>query len=811
MKIIFKIARTELQNLFYSPVAWFLCVIFLMQCAYFYMAALSPFAHNQDWSISYEPGFKNFGNTSLTAKIFFGSDGIVQNVYKNMYLFIPLLTMGLISREINTGTIKLLYSSPIKLRHIVLGKYLAVMTYILLLIAILGFFMISGAFHIQHIDYGWLLSALLGFCLLAGSYAAIGLFMSSLSNYQIVSGIATFMALFILSRIGGLWQKYDFVRDLTWFLSIAGRTEQLLAGLITTRDVIYFIIVILMFLSFTLFKLKGEKESKPWTSKAARYLGVFAVSLMLGYLTSRPALVGYLDATAEKVNTIAPETQDILKKMGKEPLEITLYANLLGKGLEKGLPEGRNAYLYGLWDRYVRFKPDIQFKYVYYYDNDGRLDNNRQYKRFPKKTEREIAGLVAEIRDIDSSMFIPPVEIRKQIDPYREDLKLFMTARFKGDTVNLRTYDDIEFWPNQEEIASKFKRLLVKKWPKVYFLTGNLERSIYKSGEREYLAWTAHEPNRLSLVNSAFDVDTLSLEKQDIPADITALVLADPKTELGSTTRAKLEQYIASGGNLLVLGEPGKQAILNPLLRHLGVQLMKGQLVDVNQNETPDKIYLDMLTTANYIRDPKLRKQTIVEKQFSLTGVPSLMEGAVAISYTAEGPFNISPFLLAIPDQAKAVASTVRSGYSLSTTPAKKSVVVPVQQQKQTWIKMGRLVTDSLPPVFSPQDGDIEAPWFATAVSLTRQVGNKQQRVIVMGDADYLSDLRLFYNIFFNDFYSWFDYGEYPVSIPGPNFMDNLLTVREPTVLALKTICIWVLPGLLLAAGTILLIRRKRK
>ena len=124
---------------------------------------------------------------------------------------------------------------------------------------------------------------------------------------------------------------------------------------------------------------------------------------------------------------------------------------------------------------------------------------------------------------------------------------------------------------------------------------------------------------------------------------------------------------------------------------------------------------------------------------------------------------------------------------------------------------MGRLVTDSLPPVFSPQDGDIEAPWFAAAVSLTRQVGNKQQRVIVMGDADYLSDLRLSYNIFFNDFYSWFDYGEYPVSIPGPNFMDNLLTVTEPTVLALKTICIWVLPGLLLAAGTILLIRRKRK
>jgi len=800
MKIIFKIAKTELQNLFYSPVAWFLAVIFLIQCAYFYMVPFYTTAHIQDILLR-STDFKDWGDTSsLTGKIFFGSDGIVQNVYKNLYLFIPLLTMGLISREMNTGTIKLLYSSPIKLLHIVLGKYLAVMTYLLLLIAILGFFMISGAFHIQHIDYGWLLSALLGLFLLAGAYSAIGLFMSSLSNYQIVSGIATFMALFILSRIGGLWQKYDFVRDLTWFMSIAGRTEQMLAGLITTRDMIYFIIVIFMFLSFTLFRLKSEKESKPWINKTARYLGVVIVSLMLGYLSSRPALVGYLDATAEKVNTIAPKTQEILKKMGKEPLEITLYSNLftpnLGPG--PGLPEGRNAYLYGFWDRYVRFKPDIKFKYVYYYDNDGRTDDSLLYKSFPNKTELQIAGLIARRLDIDSSMFIPPAEIRKQIDPYREDLNLFMTARFKGDTINLRSFGE-KIQESEKEIASKFKRLLVKKWPKVYFVTGNLERNIYKSGDREYSFHTINKANANSLINCAFDVDTLSLEKQDIPANITALVLADPKTALGSTTRAKLEQYIAGGGNLLVLGEPGKQAILNPVLQQLGVQLMNGKLVQSNPEETPDKITAALAKDAHDLSNYSQREGKAADKNNYIdTAHITWIFGAAALSYQEKNSFSIHPILKTLP-----------SGYFEPSGRAQRSGQVFFR--RETWLKMGRLITDSVLPVFSPQDRDLKGP-FTTAIYLTRKVNDKEQRIIVMGDADIQSNLRLIKSAFAdNEFYNWLDYGEYPVYIPRPHYKDKVLTVTKPTAKILKNTYLVVLPILLLLTGTILLIRRKRK
>lgn len=806
MNIIFKITKRELQNLFYSPVAWFLAILFLLQCAYYYITTLNDTAIAIDAWKANVPSFTGIlGDYSETGALFFSSVSIIPNVFQTLFLFLPLLTMGIMSREINNGTIKLLYSSPIKLRHIVLGKYLAVMTFTLMLIVILVFFMINGAFHVKSIDYGWLLSALLGFCLLAGAYSAIGLFMSSLTTYQIVSGIGTFAVFFILSRIGGLWQKYDFVRDLTWFLAISGRTEQMLAGLITSRDVIYFILVIFMFLSFTLFKLKGEKESKPWTTKAVRYVGVIVVSLVLGYITSRPALVGYLDTTAEQQNTIKPEMQQILKKMGKEPLQITLYANLFGGGLGAGLPEARNAYLYGFWDKYIRFKPDIKFKYVYYYDNGT---DSTLLKRFPKKTLKQIAGMIAAPGQLDSSMFMPPEEIHKQIDPSKEDLKLFMTARYKRDSVNLRVYGDSEFWPDQREVASKFKRLVEKKWPKVYFVTGNLERSIHKTGEREYSDHTRDIGARQTLVNFAFDVDTLSLEKQEIPVEATALVLADPKTELGNITRKKLEQYIARGGNLMVLGEPGKQAILNPVLLQLGIQLMKGQLVQLSANETPDKITPYMpVAGLDLVQLNKRDRQLQLEGRVPDTAYKSLMVGAVAMSYQAKDDFKITPILKTLPDNVTAIPTKkVQSGYTITLGPAKP---ITASSGRQTWIKMGRLVTDSVPPVFSPTDGDLKAPSFTTAVYLTRQVNNKQQRIIVLGDADNLSNQR--YTMWNGDFYNWFDYGEYPVYIPQTHYKDNMLTVSAATTKILKITYIWILPTLLLLTGTILLIRRKRK
>lgn len=775
MKSIFKIAKNEFRYLFYSPIAWFLMIVFIAQCAYFYSTPLFMVANAQDVMLTNSPKFKGFPD-SLTSAIFLQGE-IFSSVMQNLYLFLPLLTMGLISREINNKTIELLYSSPVSLRKIVFGKYLGIMLYNLLLVGLSSIIMLSGFFSIQYADYGIFLSATLGFYLLICAYTAIGLFMSCLTSYQIVSALSTFTAIFVLSRIGGLWQRYDLVRDLTYFLSLQNRTGKMLNGLISTKDVIYFIMVTCMFIYFTLLKLKGNREDRPWYVKAGRYTAVMGTVLLIGYISSRPTVTGYWDVTATKKNTIHPRTRQQLKAMGDSTLEVTLYANLLGGGLGRGLPELRNVdYLANLWEPYLRFKPDIRFKYVYYYDYDSTIDNSSLYAQFPGKSIEQIAFEMADMIDIDTAMFKTPAEIRRTIDLLPEKLRLVMQLKYRGRTTFLRTYDDTFFWPDETNMNAALQYLIQSKIPNVAFVTGELERNIYKLGEREYAGHSAYKGGRGALINTGFSVDTLNLLTQEIPRDITTLVLADPKMDLPSIVSDKLKHYIDNGGNMFIAGEPGKQYVLNPFLEQLGIKLASGQLVQPTFDETPDKITASPTIAASQLSEgiAWLQKKEIEDT------LQIIMPGATTITHDSTSTFQIS-----------SLATTI-SGW--------------------TWLRSGAVVIDSTLPAFDPVSGDRKEDVFPVIMKLTRQKNGKEQRIVVSGDADFASNIRIGPNAYFlMPAYSWLVYNQSPVYTPRPAPKDILLSIGPGAAAMQKTIFVWILPGLLLLAGTILLIRRKRK
>ena len=777
MKVILKIAGNELRTLFYSPIAWFTLIVFWVQVALIFTDTISSTANYQEIMIQNSPQYKGMP-TSLTFGLFI-KNGFFQTVIRNLYLFIPLLTMGLISNEVNSGSVKLLYSSPVQTRQIVMGKYLGIVGYCLLLLGIVSVFVITGIANIRHVDYGMLLSALLGFYLIVCAYAAIGLFMSSLTNYPIVSALSCFVALFFMGYIGFLWQKYDVLRDLTYQISLQNRTTNMVVGLITTKDLIYFIIVSGMFVAFTMIKLKSGREIKPWYVKAVRYLGVFAVVVLIGYVSSRPTLTGYWDTTANDNNTIHPRTQELLKQFGDSTLEVTLYTNLLGTGFGYGLPETRNMdYLSGLWEPYLRFRPDIRFKYEYYYDTDAEATDSVYYKSFPGKSLAQIAEESADATDLDFSMFKSPEDMRKSIDLKPEGYRLVLKLTWKDRTEFVRTFDDPEFWPNETNLAAAFKRLTEPKLSKVYFVSGQLERSIYKTGEREYGAHSGLKISRYALVNIGFDVDTINLDQQDIPADADLLALIDPKTELSSVAAGKLKQYIHQGGNCMIAGEPGKQAVLNPLLQPLGVQLMNGQLVAPTADETPDKAIAYLLENAAALSE----KQEYI-MQYKAKNKDSsflLMPGATAIAINNSDTFNIQPLANTLPNSA--------------------------------WLKAGSLIVDSTLPAFNAAAGDIRQTSFPAIVQLTRQIDNKEQRILVYGDADLMSNTRLGLNLpFVMEPYSWMVYNRHPIYLPRPEPKDLFLDISTKGAQLQRIVYVWALPGIAILLGTILLIRRKRQ
>ncbi|OOG17953.1 hypothetical protein BWD42_11685 [Sphingobacterium sp. CZ-UAM] len=779
MKLIYKIALNEIRNLFYSPVAWFLGIAFWLLCAFIFTGSLSQMTNFQDISIQNNPAFEGFVQTSLT-EIILLRGGLFSGVIGNLYFFLPLLTMGLISRELNNGTIKLLYSSPVKPAHIVLGKYLAIVFYCVCLLGILSIFLVISLLTIVNVDGGIVLSALLSLFLLISTYAAIGIFMSCLSTYQIVSGVATFIVIFALSAVGNLWQQYDFVRELTYFLSISGRTERMLKGLITTSDVLYFLLIIGMFLCFTYFKVKGAMESKKWTKSFAQYIAVVLVVLTLGYASSRPALIGYWDVTRNDVNTIHPNIQSLLHKFDrKSPLKVTLYINLLDNSIARGgLPEQRKQYEMYLWEGFVRFKPDIQFDYVYFYDvmpGDSTL-----YKQFPKKSLKEIAGLVAKIHRVDPDRFISPEELRKRIDLTPENKRLVMQLEYKGKKTFLRTFDDGLFWPDQMNIAAAFKRLQENNLPKILFTSGNLERSIYKTGEREFNYFTNDITNRAALINMGFDSDTINLDHQHISSDIACLVVADPKTMLSPVKQQKIGEYIEKGGRAVFLGEPGKQQMLNPLLSRLGVQLAAGEIVEVTPNESPDMIK-PMITKEGFnLSDQFLLERRRLAARKPVTQGSLSMKGMVEVERTAQNDFK--PFEILKTDSLRHAYNTVSA-----------------------------LVVDSVPPVFTPTKGDTRKASYTAMLGLSRKKNGQEQRILVAGDADFLSTIRKGAGGFSVAMFSWLDNNRLPIYVVPADPIDILFTISNKTAEIIRFSLVYIVPVLLLLIGVIVLIRRKRK
>ena len=777
MRILTKIAKNELRHLFYSPVAWFLSIVMLVISAVFYTNLVYFMAKSQALAAKIAPGQSVLQMESLTT-LLFNQNSFFTTVLQQLYLFVPLLTMGVINREFNNGTIKLLYSSPVKLRQIVLGKYLAMTLYCLLLIGICGIFVLMSFADIKSPDLPPLLSASLGLFLLLSAFTAIGFFMSSLTSYQIVAAIASFTLLFVLSKIGGLWQQYEFVRDLTWFLSIEGRTEKMIKGLITSKDILYYLVIICMFVSFTYLKLKDAMETQPWYIRTARYLLVTLTGITIGYAGSQPATTLYLDTTAQQIRTVHPNTQSIIRQMNEGPLEVTLYTNIFHQGIYYGLPKQRNRYLSELWEQYQRFKPDIHFRYEYFYavpKGDSSL-----FKTYPGKSLKQIAGIVAKSFQVDSALFKPVESMQDSSMLESEHYRLVMKLSYKGRTAILRTFNEIGIpWPTQQNVSASLSRLLDAPIPKLYFATGQLERSIYKKGEREYHMHTLDKFNIRSLINNGFDADTLNLNTQDIPASTAVLVLADPKMDLPLTVINKLHSYVQSGGNMLILGEPGKQYVTNPFLQEIGIQLKAGQLVQSNANETPDKIAsyltkdaLDLADEKQFLLMKRAWAHDIRKDSFWAT-----LSGATSLSVSDKG-FEVKPLLMTGPHRS--------------------------------WLKAGKLVSDSAMPVFMPQDGDSREVSDATGIQLTRRINQKEQRIIVTGDADMFSSLRGSSDLI-SAFFSWSSFNKFPVYTPYPYAKDNTVKVSPERAVVQRVVFTWIFPSLALITATIILIRRKRK
>jgi ABC-2 type transport system permease protein len=764
MNKILRIARLEISILFYSPVAWLVLVIFMVQSGIGFFGMLSGYK---------EMFLMGEKISNLTFSLFPGMNGLFDKVLQTLYLYIPLLTMGLMSRETSSGSIKLLLSSPVRIREIVLGKYLAMVFYGLLLLLILVIFSALGITIIQHADVKLICSGLLALFLLTCTYAAIGLFMSCLTHYQVVAAISTLAVFALLRYVGNLGQDITFVRDLTYFLSISGRTEDMLKGLITSRDLIYYLLIIVLFLGLAILLLQSKRASKHWTVFLLKYTVFISCILLAGYLSSRPAWTGFIDMTAQKTRTLTRESQEVAQQI-KGPLKITTYVNLLDQHVYTGLPVARNVDL-SRFEEYRRFIPQLDMEYVYYYDAANMAGNRNMIYQgdITGLSLQQVAEKVADNFELDLNQFLTPAQIRQQIDLRSEDNAFVRVLSYNGRSSLLRVYNDTKQFPEETEMTAAIKRLVVPA-PVIVFISGDNERSSTITGDRSYQLLSNNRKFRKALLNQGFEVMTIDLNRQELPREVSVLVLGDPGKPVGDTAFARIQSYLARGGNMLITGEPEHRQFINPVLQLLGVRLSTGMLVNGNKGNAPDLVQADWYTGSH----APASSFSIIRQYKGFVNMP----GAAALEADSTRSYRVDTLLT-----SQATGWNKKQGFDLSANEVR----------------------------FEPANGDTKGS-FPTVLALQRSTGPQQQKIIICGDGDFMSNIALEqargYNLsFIYGIFSWFTNGDFPVRLLRPAPADDALLADKKQLGRYRLLILWGIPALILAGGAILLISRKRK
>lgn len=245
MKGISAIYKKEMTSYFYSSIAYVFLILFILipNVLFFYFFG----------------GI--FKENSATMRRFFT---ILPYVF---IVFVPGLTMGAWAKERNAGTIELLFTLPLRQIEILLGKFFAALT--LVVIALGGSLIIPIMTHslMGSFDWGQIFTQYLGAILMASCYISITFFLSSLTEELIDSFLLSAALLLLLTILGYFSQTVQFIPALEWMkvifnkISLSTHFMNFSKGVLDSRDLIYYLGVTVIFFYLNLRTL----ESKRWS------------------------------------------------------------------------------------------------------------------------------------------------------------------------------------------------------------------------------------------------------------------------------------------------------------------------------------------------------------------------------------------------------------------------------------------------------------------------------------------------------------------------------------------------------------------
>lgn len=474
---------------------------------------------------------------------------------------IPVLCMKILAEERHQKTDQLILTSPVSVGSIVMGKFFALSTIFAIPVLIVSLYPVIMRLF-GTVDLGKSYLAILGFFLYGLACIAICVFVSSLTESQVIAAVLSFGILFLgyimsalcsmISSTGNLLTKILGAFDMV------GRFDDLLNGSFHLTSVVYYLSVIILSLIFT---VQSIQKRRYHLSKKTISLGTYstavvvvvtaAVVILNVFVSEIPAKYTVFDVTADKLYSLSDETKKVAENISED---ITIYVLANEKDADTTLME--------TLENYEGLNSHIKVSYV-----DPAV-NPRFYQNYTDT-------------DISQGSLIVESSKRSKVIDYDN------IYEYQVDYTSYSSY--ASGYDGEGQITSALAYVTTDEMPKVYITEGHGELSFDSS-------FTA------AVEKENIDYETINLMNYDeIPEDASCVIINAPTSDLSADDTEKMLAYMEKGGDVFLVSTytGGELVNFEKLLDFYGVSVTKGLIIEADKsNYYTDPFYL--LPTIGY-------------------------------------------------------------------------------------------------------------------------------------------------------------------------------------------------------------------
>lgn len=455
-----------------------------------------------------------------------------------MVIILPFCTMKLFAMERKYGTDQLLFTTRVSSFSVLFAKYLATLIFVFVPLALSIIFPIFISMH-GTMSVSFVVSAYIGCALCVLVLLTIGMFISTLTTNLVLAVVISYGVYLVtlLSRIIEAIVTSDGLYNILHEYSVYNKFNDMVSGIVRSGDVIYLIVLTVMFFVLTWIVLESRRQS---LYKMIGY-GVVVVLCSFGICMFAMKYTKVYDFTAEKILTFSDATQEVVSGIDKET---QIYY--------MGEQSRADATYQEFLNEYAKLNDNITV----------------HYKNVSEDEEFRLLYL-SDVSTVNESSLLVTTDERSI---YLDSANYISTSRQSA----FSTESELEL---EAQLTSAIYYTNSGEADKVYEIVGHSEESLNNEFSN-LLALNNYEIEEYNLPESLYSI------KDVLSDECKAVIINAPQTDYTEDEIAVLESYLEDGGNVFVIIDPLNEDTTNlfVFLKKYGLEVQSGVIIEQEEN-----------------------------------------------------------------------------------------------------------------------------------------------------------------------------------------------------------------------------------